>query len=210
MPHILQRIIAIFLIFFFAPLIALICIITWISIRKFPIFRQERVGKNGAKFIMHKIKTVKADSKFPIWPTAESPVRFWFGKFLRRFWLDEIAQLYDIVRGEMNLVGPRPEMTIFSRYFDVLIEQYHIRRSVYPGITGLAQVNGYRNNTDLDERIRLDVEYIRKRSFYLDIKIILLTILEVLTSKNYRSRKRNRIGFAEELTRKVMEFNNLT
>ncbi len=140
------------------------------------IFGQERMGLDGQLFTMWKFRTMKPGPSQPGWTIANDPRRTPFGTFLRRTSLDELPQLWNVIVGEMSLVGPRPEQPYFVEKFRQEIPAYMLRHKVKSGITGWAQVKGWRGDTPLKERIECDLYYIRNWSLGLDLKILLLTV----------------------------------
>lgn len=142
------------------------------------IFRQERVGLNKKPFIMYKMKSMKdIDCSDTEWTTADDPRKTRFGAFMRKFSLDELPQLFNVLKGEMSLVGPRPELPHFVDQFKKQIPLYMIKHQVKPGMTGLAQINGYRGDTSIAKRIEYDIKYIENWTFFLDISILFKTAL---------------------------------
>lgn len=139
------------------------------------IFSQNRPGKNGEIFKMYKFRSMidSTDKDGKILPDSERLTDF--GKKLRSTSLDELPELFNVLRGDMSLVGPRP---LLVEYLELYTEEQAKRHDVRPGITGWAQVNG-RNAISWDEKFKLDIEYIKKYSFWLDIKILFLTIKKV-------------------------------
>ena len=109
------------------------------------------------------------------WSTNDDPRRTRFGAFLRKTSLDELPQLFNVLKGDMSLVGPRPEIPHFVEQFQETVPLYMVKNQVRPGITGWAQVNGYRGDTSISKRIEYDIWYIENWSFGLDIKIIFMT-----------------------------------
>jgi Undecaprenyl-phosphate glucose phosphotransferase len=145
------------------------------------LYSQERVGLNGRRFRMLKFRTMRVDAEArgPGWTTAGDPRRTRGGRILRRFSLDELPQLWNVVVGDMSLVGPRPERPVYVEQFREKIPRYMLRHHVKSGITGWAQVNGLRGDTPLERRITYDLHYIRNWSLGLDVRILLLTLARV-------------------------------
>ena len=151
------------------------------------LYSQERVGLNGHRFRMIKFRTMRADAEekgAAGWTTAADPRRTRSGALLRRLSLDELPQLWNVLRGHMSLVGPRPERPVFVEQFRSSIPRYYLRHHVKAGITGWAQVNGLRGDTPLDRRIEYDLYYIENWSMLFDLKILLLTALRVFRDKS--------------------------
>jgi exopolysaccharide biosynthesis polyprenyl glycosylphosphotransferase len=144
-----------------------------------PVFhRQERVGRDRRTFQMLKFRSMRADAEAatgPVWAAREDPRRTRLGTFLRRWSLDELPQLWNVFRGEMSLVGPRPERPVFVHRFEERVADYYDRHRVKSGITGWAQVHGQRGDTPIEERTRLDLYYVENWSFGLDLKILAMT-----------------------------------
>lgn len=143
-------------------------------------YRQERCGESGKRFWLVKFRTMVEDAEAetgPIWAVANDPRCTRFGAFLRRYNLDELPQLWNVLKGEMSLVGPRPERPWFVEQFKEEIGRYMWRHASRPGLTGWAQVNGLRGNTDLRERIKYDLYYLENWSLAFDFKILLKTFL---------------------------------
>ena len=141
------------------------------------IFKQERIGLNKKHFFMYKFRSmrVNADST-KAWSTDEDPRKTKFGSFIRKCSIDELPQFFNVLKGDMSLVGPRPEIPYYVNQFKEEIPLYLVRQQVRPGITGWAQVNGYRGDTSIPERIRHDIWYIEHWNIWLDAKIVLMTI----------------------------------
>jgi Undecaprenyl-phosphate glucose phosphotransferase len=151
------------------------------------LFGQERMGLDGQRFRMLKFRTMRVDAEAatgPVWAPPNDPRRTPIGAFLRRFSLDELPQFINVLRGEMSVVGPRPERPVFVERFRQTVPGYMLRHKVKSGVTGWAQVHGLRGNTSLEKRIEYDLEYIERWSFWLDLKIIALTIVRVLFDRN--------------------------
>ncbi|NTV53036.1 MAG: undecaprenyl-phosphate glucose phosphotransferase, partial [Candidatus Firestonebacteria bacterium] len=146
------------------------------------LFRQERVGRDNRTFIILKFRTMRADAEKhtgPVWASKDDPRRTPIGTFLRRSSLDELPQLFNVLAGNMSLVGPRPERQHFVDQFQKTIPRYLERHRVKAGLTGWAQVNGLRGNTPVEERVKYDLWYVENWSLWLDLKILLRTALEV-------------------------------
>ena len=146
-----------------------------------PVFyRQERMGLDGRSFAVLKFRSMFLDAERdtgPVWASENDPRRTPVGAFLRRFSLDELPQLWNVLRGDMSLVGPRPERPFFVEQFKDRVPQYMLRHKVKSGMTGWAQVNGLRGNTSIEKRIEYDLYYIEHWSVILDFKIMWLTVL---------------------------------
>lgn len=141
------------------------------------IFRQTRVGYNRKQFQMLKFRSMKInDDSDTAWSTKKDDRKTKFGAFMRKASLDEFPQLWNVLKGDMSLVGPRPELPYYVEKFREEIPLYMVKHQVKPGITGWAQVNGYRGDTSIKKRIELDIWYIENWSPWLDIKILFRTI----------------------------------
>jgi len=164
-----------------APMLAAIAFLIKLRGGKGPIFyRQERMSLDGKTFQMYKFRSMNAEAEAetgPVWAKEEDPRRTQLGIWLRRFNLDEFPQLINVVLGDMSLVGPRPERPPFVQQFKERIPQYMLRHRVRSGITGWAQVNGWRGNTSIEKRLECDLYYIENWSLLLDVKILILTLL---------------------------------
>lgn len=142
------------------------------------IFKQRRIGLNKKEFVMYKLKSMKDnESSDTAWSTDDDPRKTRYGAFMRKFSIDELPQLVNVLKGEMSLVGPRPEIPYYVNSFKDEIPMYMIRHQVKPGITGWAQIHGYRGDTSIAKRVEYDVRYIENWSFFLDISILLRTAL---------------------------------
>ena len=170
---------SVFALIVLSPLMLTITIVIRLTSPGKAIFRQERVGRAGKPFNIYKFRSMRADAEENIghvWAEADDPRQTSLGKFLRRWSLDELPQFFNVLKGEMSLVGPRPEMSGLIDTFSESIPHYLARQRVKSGMTGWAQVNGLRGNTSLEERISYDRYYIENWSLGLDIKIILKTL----------------------------------
>lgn len=151
------------------------------------IFKQERVGLHNKSFYMYKFRSMEQQSpgeEKKAWTIKNDPRVTSVGKFLRKTSLDELPQLFNILKGDMSLVGPRPERPLFVEKFREEIPRYMVKHQVRPGLTGWAQVNGLRGNTSIRKRIEYDIYYIENWSLGLDIKIILMTFFTGFINKN--------------------------
>ncbi len=143
------------------------------------LYHQERMGVDGRRFRMLKFRTMRVDAEAetgPVWARPDDPRRTALGVFLRRTSLDELPQLFNVLRGEMSLVGPRPERPSFVEEFRRRVPGYMLRHKVKAGITGWAQINGWRGNTSIEKRIECDLYYIERWSLGFDLKILLQTL----------------------------------
>jgi exopolysaccharide biosynthesis polyprenyl glycosylphosphotransferase len=168
------------------PLWSIIIIMMKISSRGPIFFNQERVGLDGNRFTIHKFRSMLIDAEAetgPVWAAKSDPRRTPIGVFLRKTSLDELPQLLNVLKGEMSLVGPRPERPYFVEQFKDHIPKYLDRHRVKTGMTGWAQVNGLRGNTSLEERIKYDLYYIENWSLAFDMKILLRTLRVALFPK---------------------------
>jgi Undecaprenyl-phosphate glucose phosphotransferase len=143
------------------------------------LFRQQRMGLDGRRFRMLKFRTMRLDAETlsgPRWAVPDDPRRTRLGVFLRRWSLDELPQLFNVLRGDMSLVGPRPERPSFVEEFRRRVPGYMLRHKMKAGITGWAQINGWRGNTSIEKRIEYDLEYIARWSLGFDLSILLRTL----------------------------------
>ena len=151
------------------------------------IFKQERVGLHNKPFYMYKFRTMemqKPSQEKKAWTVKGDPRVTKVGKILRKTSLDELPQLFNILAGEMSLVGPRPERPLFVEKFKEEVPRYMIKHQVRPGLTGWAQINGYRGDTSIRKRIEYDIFYIENWTMSLDFKIMFLTIFKGFINKN--------------------------
>ena len=150
-----------------------------------PLFSQERLGKDGKPFLMTKFRTMRMDAERDgaQWSRGDDDCRITkVGSFLRKTRLDELPQLWSILKGDMSLVGPRPERKVFYDEFETYIHGFSERLKVKPGLTGLAQINGgYFLRPE--EKVLFDVEYIKTQSVWLDLKILIRTVWVVFTGE---------------------------
>jgi Undecaprenyl-phosphate glucose phosphotransferase len=184
----MDMVLGVLLLVVFSPLFALIAALIKLKGGSGPIFyHQERMSLDGKTFLMWKFRSMAdgAEQKTgPVWASAEDPRRTPIGIWLRRYNVDELPQLINVVLGDMSLVGPRPERPPFVRQFKERIPQYMLRHRVKSGITGWAQVNGWRGNTSIEKRIEYDLYYIENWSLLLDVKILILTLFRGFGQKH--------------------------
>jgi Undecaprenyl-phosphate glucose phosphotransferase len=152
-----------------------------------PVFyKQERMGLDGRAFTVYKFRSMHDDAEHatgPVWARDDDPRMTTVGRWLRRADLDELPQFWNVLKGDMSIVGPRPERPFFVEQFKHRIPQYMLRHKVKAGITGWAQVNGWRGNTSLEKRIEYDLYYIENWSVTLDLKIMWLTLVRGLLQR---------------------------
>ena len=162
-----------------SPFLILIGIIIKFESAGSIIYTQKRVGLDGNIFEMFKFRSMQVgaeDETGPVWASKEDNRRTRLGTFLRKTSIDELPQLFNVFMGDMSLVGPRPERQVFVEKFKKSIPKYMLRLKMKAGLTGWAQVNGWRGNTSLDKRIEFDLYYIKHWSLLLDLKIIFMTL----------------------------------
>jgi Undecaprenyl-phosphate glucose phosphotransferase len=164
-----------------SPLMAVLAILVKLDSPGPVFYAQERVGLNGRRFRMFKFRSMRVDSERggPGWTVKDDPRRTRIGSTLRRLSLDELPQLWNVLMGDMSLVGPRPEQPQFVQEFRGSIPRYMLRHHVKAGMTGWAQVNGLRGDTPLEDRIRYDLYYLQNWSLWFDVRILFLTVARV-------------------------------
>ncbi len=173
---IFDYIVSLILIIFFSPIYLIISILLWFLMGKPIFFKQKRPGLNAQPFFLYKFRTMsnERDANGNLLPDEKRLTRF--GKFLRSTSLDELPELFNVVKGDMSLVGPRP---LLMEYLPLYSPEQARRHEVKPGITGWAQING-RNSLSWQEKFKLDVWYVDHVSFWLDLKILFITLIKVL------------------------------
>jgi Undecaprenyl-phosphate glucose phosphotransferase len=170
-----------------SPLLLAIAVLVKLTSPGPVFYKQERCGFNGERFEMLKFRTMGVNAEAgcgPVWTPKDDPRRTRFGAFLRKTSLDELPQLLNVLMGEMSLVGPRPERPVFIEQFRNTIPNYMARHAVKAGMTGWAQVNGWRGNTSLRKRVQYDLYYISHWNPWFDIRILALTVLRAFADKN--------------------------
>jgi exopolysaccharide biosynthesis polyprenyl glycosylphosphotransferase len=166
----------------FSPVLLIVALLVKCTSNGPVFYGQERVSRDNKKFIMLKFRTMKTDAESksgPVWATENDPRRTPIGAFLRKTSLDELPQIFNVLKGELSIVGPRPERPHFVEKFRTEIPRYMERHKVKGGLTGWAQANGLRGDTSLEERIKYDLYYIENWTLWFDIKIIIKTALEI-------------------------------
>ncbi len=170
------------------PLLPLVAALIWLEDHGPIFYRQERMGLDGKSFMILKLRSMRVNAESstgPVWAVKDDPRRTHIGEFLRHWSLDELPQLWNVVRGDMSLVGPRPERPTFVHEFKHKVPQYMVRHRVKSGITGWAQVHGWRGNTSIRKRIEYDLYYIENWSLKLDLKILWMTVRHSLRHNAY-------------------------
>ena len=160
------------------PIVAIFGAIVFIESPGPIFYRPRRLGRGGVEFDMIKIRSMRLGAEMEgsgHWTVKDDPRRLRIGAFMRKWNIDELPQFWNVLKGTMSLVGPRPESVALIRSFKDEIEHYNVRHTAKPGVTGWAAVNGLRGDTDLSERIRCDLYYLENWSFWLDVQIIFLT-----------------------------------
>ena len=175
------------LIILLAPLMLIISILIRLGSKGPLIFKQERVGLHNKPFMMYKFRSMVVqdeDEEKKEWTTKDDPRVTGIGRFIRRTSIDELPQLFNVLKGEMSLIGPRPERPFFVEKFQEEIPRYMVKHQVRPGMTGWAQVNGFRGDTSIRKRIECDLYYIENWTLGFDLKILFLTLFRGFVNKN--------------------------
>jgi len=178
---------SIILVILLSPLLLIISIMVKLTSPGPLIFKQERVGLHNRHFSMYKFRSMEVQKESiekTGWTVKNDPRITGFGKFIRKTSIDEFPQLFNVLKGDMSLIGPRPERPQFVEKFREEIPRYMVKHQVRPGMTGWAQVSGYRGDTSIKRRIEYDLYYIENWTFGFDIKILILTIFKGFINKN--------------------------
>ena len=178
---------SVILIVVFSPIMLIALIAIRLSSPGPVIYKQERVGLHNKSFMMYKFRTMemqKESEEKKKWTVKDDPRVTKVGRVLRRTSMDELPQLFNILKGDMSIVGPRPERPQFVEQFKEEIPRYMVKHQVRPGLTGWAQINGLRGDTSINERIKHDIYYIENWSVLFDIRIMILTAFRGLINKN--------------------------
>ncbi len=169
------------------PFYPFLALAIWLEDKGPILYRQERMGLDGRPFMILKLRSMRHDaesSSGPVWAVRDDPRRTRIGEFLRRWSLDELPQLWNVLTGDMSIVGPRPERPAFVHEFRHTLPQYMVRHRVKAGITGWAQVHGWRGNTSIKKRLQYDLYYIENWTLLLDLKILWMTLRHGLRHHN--------------------------
>ncbi len=171
----------------FSPLMLIVSVLVKITSKGPVIYRQERVGLHNKTFYMYKFRSMKETtdgSDMKKWTVNDDPRVTRVGKFIRKTSIDELPQFINVLKGDMSIVGPRPERPYYVEKFKEEIPRYMIKHQVRPGITGWAQINGYRGDTSINRRIECDLYYIENWTLVFDLKIMIFTVFKGFINKN--------------------------
>lgn len=167
-----------------SPIMAVAAVGTKLSSPGPVLFKQTRIGRGRQPFEIYKFRSMRMnDTSDTAWTTGHDPRRTRFGTFMRRYSIDELPQLFNVLKGDMSLVGPRPEIPQYVEHFKCGIPLYMVRHQVRPGMTGWAQVNGLRGDTSIEKRVEYDLYYIENWSIMFDLRILLMTPLHGVVNK---------------------------
>ncbi len=176
MKRIMDIVVSLILIILTSPIMLFAIIGVKLSSKGKVIFKQKRVGKNNKIFTMYKFRSMKENQESDTaWTTDDDPRKTRFGTFMRKTGIDELPQLFNVLFGSMSIIGPRPELPKYVEEYSETIPLYMVKHQVKPGITGLAQIYGFRGNTSIEKRIEMDIKYIENWSLFGDIKILVIT-----------------------------------
>ncbi|MFT7616386.1 MAG: lipopolysaccharide/colanic/teichoic acid biosynthesis glycosyltransferase [Planctomycetota bacterium] len=170
-------------------IIAILAPFAFIGLIKYPhqpFYGQIRLTRSGRSFRILKLRSMHLDAEpnqVPVWPSTHDPRITGFGKFLRNLWLDELPQVWNILRGDLSWVGPRPERPEFAQVFSESLSKYALRHQTCAGVTGLAQIRGFAGNTSLRKRLICDLEYIRTWSPWLDVQVLTRTLCQLFVRR---------------------------
>ncbi|MBQ8163695.1 MAG: undecaprenyl-phosphate glucose phosphotransferase [Clostridia bacterium] len=176
LKRMMDIIISLIMILLTLPIMIIAFIGVKISSKGPAIFKQKRVGKNNKEFMMYKFRSMRVNEQEDTgWTTHDDPRKTKFGTFMRKTGIDELPQFFNVLLGSMSIVGPRPELPVHVEKYRKEIPLYMVKHQVKPGITGLAQIYGYRGDTSIEKRIDLDIKYIEEWTLFNDIKILIAT-----------------------------------
>lgn len=174
------------LVVLFVPM-AIVGLLVWVESPGPVIYKQERLGKDGEIFIMYKFRSmyINSEKNGPQWASKNDSRCTRIGKFIRIFHIDELPQLVNVLKGEMSIVGPRPEREYFYEAFEKIVPDFRVRLKVKPGLTGYSQTNGCYDLTP-EERFAYDTAYMAERSFWVDFVCIMKTFVVIVNRKGAR------------------------
>ena len=178
---------SLFAIIIFSPIMLIVAIAIKLTSKGELIFKQERVGLNRKPFTMYKFRSMRIqdpNEEKSEWTVKDDPRKTKVGNFIRKTSIDELPHFFNVLKGDMSLIGPRPERPFYVEKFKDEIPKYMVKHQVRPGITGWAQVNGWRGDTSIEKRIECDIYYIENWSISLDIKILFLTVFKGFVNNN--------------------------
>ena len=162
-----------------SPLFIVLYVLIRLESKGGGFYSQERVGRNGVPFRLYKFRSMRVNAaEDSAWSTNSDPRKTRFGSIIRKFSLDELPQFFNVLKGDMSLVGPRPEIPHYVELFKESVPLYMVKHQVRPGITGWAQVNGFRGDTSIQGRIEHDIYYIENWTLLFDIKILFMTVFK--------------------------------
>jgi exopolysaccharide biosynthesis polyprenyl glycosylphosphotransferase len=168
---------SLFLIILLSPVMIVAALGVWLSSPGPVFFLQKRVGLDKKEFQMYKFRSMRVNNEEESgWSRQTDPRRTRFGSFIRKYSIDELPQLFNVLKGDMSLVGPRPEIPYYVRQFKETVPLYLVRQQVRPGMTGWAQIHGLRGDTSIEDRVEYDIWYIENWTMLLDIKILIRTV----------------------------------
>ena len=170
-----------------SPIMLIVALLIKLTSKGDVIFKQERIGLNKKPFIMYKFRSMKvqdSEEEKQGWTVKNDSRKTKIGTFIRKTSIDELPQFFNVLKGDMSLIGPRPERPQYVEKFKDEIPKYMVKHQVRPGITGWAQVNGWRGDTSIEKRVECDIYYIENWSFIFDVKIIILTFIKGFVNKN--------------------------
>ena len=186
----LKRVLDLILALILLPVVGLAVLLLAVFLRlcgyRHPFYRQIRLTLGQRPFTIHKLRTMPTDAEpqgQPVWPSAQDPRMTRPGKLLRQLWLDELPQIWNVLRGDLSWVGPRPERPEFAQVFTESLPKYPLRHRTRAGVTGLAQIRGFVGNTSLRKRLACDLEYIRSWSPWLDVAVLSGTLCQILARR---------------------------
>jgi exopolysaccharide biosynthesis polyprenyl glycosylphosphotransferase len=185
--RLMDRVASAVLLIFLSPLLLVVALMIKLSSKGLVLYHQERIGLDGRKFTIHKFRTMISEAEEgtgPVMCKSDDERITGVGRFLRKYSVDELPQLINVLKGEMSLVGPRPERPVFVDDFKDKIPKYMLRHKVKSGITGWAQVHGLRQDTPIDKRLDYDFYYIQNWSLTLDVKILWRTLVKGFIDKS--------------------------